>query len=257
MTAAAPISYSHHHLNVTDVAAHRRFWIDALGGTAATADGTESVAFPGVQVLLRQQASTGGTKGSIVNHVAFQVRELRPAVERVKAAGFPIVTREEVRAVPPEAVKDGIAYIPSQDYHIAMTMGPEGTKVELVENPGLDSPIALHHVHFFTPQPDEMRDWYVRTFDAAPGDRGTFRTADLPSVSLTMVSALEPVVGTRGRVLDHLGFEVQGLEALCRRLEANGVGFDQRYARTNSGAGSATFTDPWGTLVELTEGVFA
>ena len=32
--------YGHHHLNVSDVAAHKRFWIDALGGRALKIGGS-------------------------------------------------------------------------------------------------------------------------------------------------------------------------------------------------------------------------
>ena len=29
-----PIVYGHHHLNVTSIDAHKRFWVDTLGGRA-------------------------------------------------------------------------------------------------------------------------------------------------------------------------------------------------------------------------------
>ena len=39
-----------------------------------------------------------------------------------------MVTREEITAVPPEAVKDDVAFNPFMEAFVAMTMGPEGTK---------------------------------------------------------------------------------------------------------------------------------
>ena len=56
-------------------------------------------------------------------------------------------------------------------------------------------------------------------------------------------------------MLDHIGFEVANLEAFCRKLETMGASFTVRYARTAAGVGSAWLTDPWGTSIELTEGL--
>ena len=61
---------------------------------------------------------------------------------------------------------------------------------------------------------------------------------------------------TKGRALDHIGFEVRNLEAFCKKLEASGVKFDEPYSKSrNPGYASATLTDPWGTTIELTEGL--
>ncbi len=35
---------------------------------------------------------------------------------------------------------------------------------------------------------------------------------------------------TKGRTLDHIGFEIAGLEAFCKRLEASGIKFDEPYS---------------------------
>jgi hypothetical protein len=135
-------------------------------------------------------------------------------------------------------------------------MGPEGTKVELVENPALTVPIALHHVHFFNPAQQQMRDWYVGMFGAAPGSRGKFLTAELPGVSLTVSASSQPVVGTRGRVIDHIGFNVARLDELTRKLQAAGARLEAADPRLEAlGIRSAFISDPWGTSVELTEGL--
>ena len=60
---------------------------------------------------------------------------------------------------------------------------------------------------------------------------------------------------TRGRMLDHIGLEVRGLEALCAKLASQGVKFEVPYSKTAGGFMSATLTDPWGTTIELTEGL--
>jgi hypothetical protein len=56
-------------------------------------------------------------------------------------------------------------------------------------------------------------------------------------------------------MLDHIGFEVRNLEAFCRLLESRGIEFDQAYRRLPNGFALAFLTDPWGTRIELTEGL--
>jgi hypothetical protein len=57
-------------------------------------------------------------------------------------------------------------------------------------------------------------------------------------------------------MLDHVGFEVRNLEAFCRTLQADGVKFERPY-RKNPGdpVATALLIDPWGTSIELTEGL--
>jgi catechol 2,3-dioxygenase-like lactoylglutathione lyase family enzyme len=252
---AVSVIYGHHHLNVTALAEHKRFWVDTLGGVPLAIGATENVKFPGVLVRLRQQAPAGGTKGTTVNHIGFQVPDLPGMVQKLKAAGYPIITVAEVTSVKPEEVKDGIAFIPNQDARVAFTMGPDDTKVELFENTASTIPIAMHHVHFAAAQADVVRAWYIRLFGAMPARRGSFDTAELPNASLRWAPAAAPPVATKGRVLDHIGFEVKNLKAFCERLQAMGVPFDQPYANGPEGLGVAFITDPSGTSVELTEGL--
>ena len=61
-----------------------------------------------------------------------------------------------------------------------------------------------------------------------------------------------PVVPTKGRTLDHLAFEVRGLETFCARLSRENVTFE-RPCQVRAGRRSATIVDPWGASIELTE----
>ena len=256
LTAAndGPIVYGHHHLNVTDVAAHKRFWGDTLGGTPTMFANSEIFKFPNVLVFVREQVPTGGTKGTTVNHLGFRVPSVRRMVDKARAAGFPVVTRAEL---PPSLeVMDGIARIENQDTNIAFVMGPDDTKVELFEDRSMSIPIALHHIHFASQNVDEMKAWYVKMFGAEPGMRGSFQAADLPGVNLTWSPSDESLTGTQGRALDHIGFEVENLEEFCRRLEGMGITFDRPYTEIAAlDLAIAFFTDPFGTYIELTEGL--
>ena len=247
--------YGHHQLNVSTLSAHRRFYVETLGGVPVAEGLTPDtiVRFPNALIVLREQSPTGGTKGTVVNHFAFGVSDIRRMVDRVKADGWPMVTRAETP--PTQDVRDDLAYMADQRTDIAFIMAPDETKVELIEIRGQDVPIRLHHVHFLTPQVPEMKAWYVQTFGAVPGKRGNFEAADMPNVNLTFSPSPVAVAGTRGRVLDHIGFEIEDLQAFCRALEASGVTLDRPYSvEKGLNVGTAFLTDPWGTYIGLTEG---
>jgi len=249
-----PIVYGHHHLNVTNVEEHKRFWVDTLGGLPVPFGNSEIVKFTNVLLFMRAQEPTGGTKGTTVNHIGFTVPNLRSLLDKIQVAGYPVVTEAEV---PPHYdVKNGVAYNTVQETYLAFVMAPDGVKIELAESPAQSVPVKLHHIHFATQAVDDMKDWYVRTLNATPGMRGNFEAADLPGVNLTYSPSAEPVVGTQGRSFDHIGFEVSGLKAFCDELQRQGVTFDIPYREIESlGISIAFFTDPFGTYIELTEGL--
>jgi len=246
--------FGHHHFNVTDAGAQARFFADTIGGIRAGtgAAGDEAIGFPNALIVLHRQPPTGGTKGTTVNHLAFGVPDIRRMVKQVERAGYPIVTRAEL----PESfeVVDDLCYMADQATFVAFTMAPDETKIEFIEVPAQASAIALHHLHFAGPSVPDMKAWYVKALEATPGKRGNFEAADLPCVNLTYSPSPAPVVGTRGRALDRIGFEVKGLDAWCRRLASIGITVDRPAAR-DPGLASAFVTDPWGTCIELTEGL--
>jgi catechol 2,3-dioxygenase-like lactoylglutathione lyase family enzyme len=110
-----------------------------------------------------------------------------------------------------------------------------------------------------------MQQWYMKAFDATlrPGQTDFFIGADLPGVGY-MLNFFRwegdqsiTHVGTAGRVYDHVGFEVKNLEAFCKALEAKGIKLSVPYHKLPAlnNIGSAFITDPWGTSIELTEGL--
>jgi catechol 2,3-dioxygenase-like lactoylglutathione lyase family enzyme len=253
-----PVAYGHHHLNVSDLAAHRQFWVEGLGGTPVIigTSKAERIKFRNVLVFFTEQKPTGGTKGTVVNHVGFEVPNLRAAIDKLKAAGFAMATRAEAPST--YAVVDDIASPPNSPNKLAFVLGPDETKVELIENTAVPA-IVMHHIHWAAPDVAAMKAWYVQMFGAKPGMRGTFEAGDLPGVNLTFGGAAgAAVVATKGRSLDHIGFEVRNLEQLVKDLEARGVKFDRPYTKVPAlGIAIAFLTDPWGTYIELTEGLAA
>jgi catechol 2,3-dioxygenase-like lactoylglutathione lyase family enzyme len=230
----AGVVMGHLHLTVKNLDAHRAFW-SALGGTAVQNGPLALIQFPGTFVMLRQAEPAGGTVGSTINHVGFLVKDIQPWIAKWQAAGLTI-EQPQPR--------------PTQLYLIA----PDDVRVEILEDKTIDAPLKMHHVHFYTASPLDTQAWYAKTFGAAPGKRGQFDAADLPGVNLTFAKAETPTVATKGRSLDHIGFEVKGLEAFCKKLEASGIKLDRPYTKIpNTTTAIAFLTDPFGTYIELTE----
>jgi predicted enzyme related to lactoylglutathione lyase len=251
-----PVVYGHHHLTVSNLDAAKKFWVDAMGGTMVKVgtSTTEVVKLPNVLIFLRQATPAGGTKGTTVNHIGFSVPNVRAAVAKIKSAGYAIVTQQE--NVSPATFDGDVAIVTATKATIAFLMGPDELKVELFEISGQTQPMLLHHVHFFGGPSAEMRAWYAKTFGATSRDTPNFFVAGLPGLDMNFTKVETPVVGTRGRVLDHIGFEVKNLEAFCKQLEAQGIKLDRPYTQVPAlGIAIAFLTDPWGTYIELTEGL--
>lgn len=261
ITAAGPVVNGHHHFNAGDVAEHQRFWVEGLGGRAGTfANGAPIVIFPNALIFMRDQDPTGGMIGSTLNHVAFSVPDLRAAVDRIKGAGFKMITASEapagVRVVDDIGVVEGTGPVTG----IAYAEGPDGIKVEVLEMRAQADPVVSNHIHFFGGDPAEMRAWYIEHFGAVerPGSVNGIISADLPGLGLSFSAAPAALAPTVGRVLDHIGFEVANLEAFTKTLADKGVELTVPYRHVEAlGLSIAFVVDPWGTTIELTEGLRA
>ena len=89
---------------------------------------------------------------------------------------------------------------------------------------------------------------------ARSGTRNNQPVVDVPGGQLRFAKADTAQAPTRGRVLDHIGFDVKDLPAFIKKIEAEGIKLDEPY-RKIMGAGAAItyITDPWGTRVELVQ----
>jgi catechol 2,3-dioxygenase-like lactoylglutathione lyase family enzyme len=229
---AAGVSNGHLHLNVRDVAANTKFFV-IMGGAATKEEGV--VEFPDVVVRLRKQDPTGASVGSVVNHVGFLVPNVPEFMARMKAANL----KTEAGNRP----EQGFLYT------------PDGLKIEILEDKAQAVPIRNQHIHFYVSEAaiPEIQAWYVKTFGAKAGMRGQNKAADIPGVNLSFGKSDTSLAPTKGRALDHIGFEVKHLEAFCKNLEASGIKLDRPYGKTATGVGIAFITDPWGTQIELNE----
>jgi catechol 2,3-dioxygenase-like lactoylglutathione lyase family enzyme len=260
---AAPVVVGHFQLNVASVDAHKKFWVDTLGGTAGKFGEDEVVRFPDTMIVLHRQAPTGPARGTAFDHVGFSVPNVRDVVAKVRANGFQTTNGREPK--PGQTVSPQAAGTPEEIAGVAYILGPDGAKVELVTNRDANPPpIKYHHVHFINKQYVEMQQWYMKAFDATlrPGQTDFFIGADLPGVGYSLNffrwegDQAVTHVPTAGRVYDHVGFEVRNLEEFCRKLEAKGIKLTVPYSKVQAlNIAHAFVTDPWGVSIELTEGL--
>ena len=239
----AGVSMGHVHLNVNDVDAHKKFWTEQFAAVPLKKDGLQGVKIPGMLILFRKQAPTGPSEGTMMDHFGLKVHNTAEAVKSCRTAGYEI--QREFKG--------------SEGFPNAYVIGPEGVRVELQEDATLVGPPIAYHLHYLNREGDQitLRDWYAKNFGAEVKKRGPHDSADLPGMNLTFgISKNPPTMGSKGRSIDHVGFEVKNLEAFCKKLEANGVKLDVPYRKVPAaGIAIAFLTDPFGTYIELTEGL--
>jgi hypothetical protein len=128
--------------------------------------------------------------------------------------------------------------------------------VKFIEQKRQSVPIILHNVYFEGPPNEEMQAWYVKTFGAEPHSTGKIFTATLPGVVSYFSHSEGAVAPTQGHAIDYIGFEVRNLGEFCKKLEAQGITLDSPYRPAPAfNTYTAHFTDPWGTNIELVEGM--
>ena len=115
-----------------DIDAQQRFWTQ-LGGTPVDRDKLQMMQFPGIFIVLRKQDSTGGTVGSVINHFGLHVKNLNDFMPKWKAAGIPIE--------------------PGNNPKQMFLTGPDDVRVEIIEDASIPTPVAMHHIHMFLPDP--------------------------------------------------------------------------------------------------------
>src|ERR1700744_1405840 len=157
----AGVTMGHWHLNSRDIDASKKIFV-ALGGNAVKAGDFDIVRFPGVQVYLNMRpgtpAATGGTVGTVVNHVGFLVPNVQAAVAKLKDLNVTVATG-------PTGIDNRLdqAFVTTAD----------GLKLEFLEDKAQTIAIRHHHIHYYVAESEipKMQAWYAKVFGAQPGMR--------------------------------------------------------------------------------------
>ena len=186
---AAGVTLGHFHTIVTDVEASTKFWT-TLGGTAIRIDGMDVMKFPGVFVFLTKGDPSGGSYGSVVNHVGFMVPNDEEAIAKWKAEG---VTAEYLPS----------AYVPTAKLGYAYT--PDDLKVRINRDKSMTAPIGRPLIMLWVSKaavPD-VQAWYVKFFGAKQGQpiNNGVSVVGIPGLRLSVVSSIEdPISRTASAV---------------------------------------------------------
>ena len=233
------LTMGHWHLASRDVQANKKIFV-GMGGTPITVGTAESVRFPGVLVnlALGNMPGSGGSQGSVVNHAGFIVNNVQEQVAKWKA--------------------NGVAVLPGGNNRLdqAYVETPDGLRMEILEDKTQAMPIRNEHIHFSVTEAEipKMQAWYAKTFGGKAYTRNNAPVVDIPGGQLRFAKADKAQTPTKGRVLDHIGFDVKDLQAFIRKIEAEGIKLDEPYRKNETTGVAITYiTDPWGTRIELVQ----
>ena len=238
-------SFGHVHLTVTDLDAHRTFWTEIMGGKMVKNGPLELIEFPGIYIMLRKVDKVEPSAGGVFDHFGFVVRDYPAAEAKWRAHGYKIE--------------------PTQNPNESYVFGPDGVKVEVFGDTSLAVPIQFFHFHLYAMQEDipKMQEWYIQALGGTKGMRPCIACIKRPSWSettnfaggnLTFNPSMKTLAPSKGRSIDHAGFEVKNLEAAVKRLEAQGIKLDEPVRQVpNTNTKVAFLTDPWGVRIELTQ----
>ena len=254
---AAGISAGHLHLVVEDPAAMQKLWVDVMGAQAVNAGPLTMAKMPGAFMIATKSKGgvLKGSKGSVADHVGFYVKSFADTKAKAIAAGLPV-----------QEVTPNIQ---------AFVTFPGDVIIEIQEDTSLTTPSTFSHFHLSVPDTNAAREWYIKTFGAEEGERRPkLKGAKVPGGFIDFLGAggagkgkggkapaepPPPPAASKGRTLDHIGFEVKDLKAFTDGLSAKGQKLDVPVTdvKAKMGLQIAFLTDPDGTYIELTEGLNA
>jgi catechol 2,3-dioxygenase-like lactoylglutathione lyase family enzyme len=226
------VAIGHIHLYSKDPDAQKKIWTDAFGAQVTKTGTLELLRLPGVFIIINKMEPSAGSVGSTADHIGFSVKDLNDMKAKLAAVNVQV-----------------------QGPFVSM---PDGLRVELLEEKNQTLPVVMHHIHLTTQNGEVLRQWYVKTFGAEVGSRRNLPSAmfngnEVDFLPATGTTAPAP---TKGRAIDHIGFEVKNLEEFMKKLQASGVTIEIPYRDVpNIGLKIGFVTDPAGTRIELTEGL--
>jgi len=232
------VTMGHWHIASKDLEANKKLFL-AMGGKLFMPGGNPLIMFPGLYINLNlgTEKGDGATQGSVVNHVGFIVDNVQARVAQWKAAG--------VKVLPGGNGRLDQAYVET----------PDGVRMEILEDKTQSMPIRNEHIHLSLPESEipKAQAWYAKTFGGKAGTRNNAPVVDIPGVQLRFAKADTKQAPTRGRVLDHIGFDVKDHAAFVKKIEMEGIKLDEPVRKAPNGSTLTYITDLWGTRIEIIE----
>jgi catechol 2,3-dioxygenase-like lactoylglutathione lyase family enzyme len=238
------LPFDHIHLN-EPAAEASQWWEKNIPGGRRITEAPNRIMYGAVRLMFLSPRSSGGSDGSVIEHLGFSVADLDATMRALAAIQTKVI----------EPVKDTPGL-----YKTALIESPWGTRVQLVQDREL---LGLHHVQLRSPDPDRAYAWLLDTFGGERtkihGQIDAVKYAGIPGFTTAyIVSARGASVPSQGRVIDHIGWRsldtIAGTKAM---LEGKKVELTSQPSPLNLPNGpSINFfyvAGPDGTRIELVE----
>jgi extradiol dioxygenase family protein len=243
---AEGVSAGHHIFRAKDVDVANKFWM-TLGGEPAALANIKLMKFPGVLLFISAPRGvtpatpaqpTPGNHGTTVEFITFKVKDLKESLAKWKAAGIE----------------------PMKEYKDATLLAPDDIQVRIIEDKSLTVPVASDGLVMSVANAADASAWYAKWFGAKLSRSGSDTIGDIPGARIVFHETKEPIAPLKGHSLALLGFEVKDLQAFVKRYQDAGGKFDGTGAIATSTAANLSviqLTDPWGTSIEVSQGLAA
>jgi len=253
---AMGVTPGHLHFVVPDVDVMTKAWVDMFGAVPTKAGTLTPLKIPGIYIIVTGAAGRGGepaakrlgTKGSVVDHVGFEVKDWDAFKAKAMAAGMPW---QEVT--------------PGTQAFLTM---PDDVILEIMANKDLKVPFQFHHIHMTVADPKAGQQWYIKEFGAGDGTRrgpaAMFTVGEVDFLNSAgfgrgpaPATPPPPPAGTQGRALDHIGFDVADIDVAFKRFTDDGVKINMaaKDMTKQIGLKIGFITDPNGAYIEITQGL--
>jgi hypothetical protein len=204
------LPFDHIHLN--EPAAEASVWWEKnIPGGRRITESPNRIMYGAVRLMFLGSTSTGGSEGSVIEHLGFSVPDIDAKMRELAAINTKVI--EPVNSVP------GL-------YKTALIENPWGTRIQLVQDPEL---LGLHHVQLRSPDPEGYYAWLLAKF----GGERTKIKGKVDSVKYTGPPGFATVyilvangdsVPSTGRSIDHIGWRSTGPSAeTMAMLKSKGV----------------------------------
>ena len=200
----ANLPFDHIHLN-EPAAEASQWWEKNIPGGRRITEAPNRIMYGAVRLMFLGARSSGGSDGSVIEHLGFSVADLDATMRALAAIG--------TKVVEPISAKPGL-------YKAALIESPWGTRVQLLQDPEL---LGLHHVQLRSPDPGRTDQWLLDTFGGERtkihGQLEAVKYAGIPGfTTVFIVAAKGASVPSQGRAIDHIGWRSMGTIAETKAM---------------------------------------
>jgi hypothetical protein len=240
---AAGASAGHHIFRVKDVDVANRFWV-ALGAEQTALATIKLTKLPGVLLFISgprgnaPSTALPGNHGTTVEFLTFKVKDLKASLAKWQEAGIE----------PMKAFKE------------TTLLGPDDIQVRITEDRSIATPIAADGVIMNVASAAAVSAWYEKWFGAKISHSGKDTIGEIPGARIVFRETKDPIAPMKGHSLGLLGFEVTDIEGFVKRYQDAGGKFDGTGTIAKAQAANLSviqLTDPWGTSIEVSQGLAA